>query len=81
MYYVYVLQSMNGKIYVGCTNDLERRLEEHRQGKTYTTSRMKELKLVYYEGYMNKKMAFEREKKLKQYGSSYHGLMRRIGLK
>jgi predicted GIY-YIG superfamily endonuclease len=34
MWFVYILSSKNdGKLYVGSTNDLKRRLEEHRQGQ------------------------------------------------
>ena len=42
---------------------------------------MKSPKLVYYEAYNNEMQARERERKLKQYGSSYQGLLKRIGLK
>jgi len=34
MFYVYILKSeKDGKLYIGYTNDLKRRLEEHNSGK------------------------------------------------
>ena len=64
-YFVYVLQDETGKLYKGMTNDVKRRLEEHRSGKTITTSRMKNLILIYQEGYDNFDQARKRELYLK----------------
>ncbi|OGH92235.1 MAG: hypothetical protein A2534_01875 [Candidatus Magasanikbacteria bacterium RIFOXYD2_FULL_39_9] len=50
-YYVYVLEDVNGKKYKGITNNLDRRLQEHRRGKTITTSKMKDIRVSYYEQY------------------------------
>ncbi len=49
MYSVYVLTDENGKLYKGMTNDLVRRFKEHKRGKTKTTSKMGELKIIYTE--------------------------------
>ncbi len=65
MYAVYVLQDQNGKIYKGQTNDLARRFSEHVRGKTKTTSRMNELKIIYKEIYQTRKEARERKIYLK----------------
>ena len=81
MYYVYVLIDDNKKIYIGYSSNLERQLFEHEAQKVYTTKGMKNPKLYYYEAYKNEVQAKERESKLKQYGSSYNGLLKRIGLK
>ena len=81
MHRVYILTDNHKKIYVGYTNNLRRRVSEHKNNKTYTTRRMKNPKLVYYEAYESEIKAKIREKKLKQYGSSYQGLLKRIGLK
>ena len=81
MYYIYILQDKNSKLYIGYSKDLKRRIEEHNQYKVYSSRRMKSPKLVYYEAYNNEMQARERERKLKQYGSSYQGLLKRIGLK
>ena len=80
MYYVYLLKDDENKFYIDYTNDLRRRIDEHNLGKTYTTRRMTEPKLVYYEAYNNKDAAVTREKKLKQFGSSYKGLIKRLGI-
>ncbi|MCH8850302.1 MAG: GIY-YIG nuclease family protein, partial [Chloroflexi bacterium] len=38
MSYVYILESVNtGRYYIGCTDDLERRLHEHNNGKSAST--------------------------------------------
>jgi putative endonuclease len=82
VYYVYLLQYGNEeKYYIGCTGDLKKRLEEHRNGKGCQTTKSVEdsglWKLVYYEGYQEKSDATRREAKLKQYGSSRGHLKRR----
>jgi len=46
MWYVYVLSSKSdGTLYVGSTNDLKRRLEEHRQGRCESTRLRRPLEL------------------------------------
>ena len=62
-YYTYVLYSKTiNKFYVGSTNNLKRRIAEHKRHKTKTTTRIKEWSLVYYESCLSKKDAQEREK-------------------
>jgi len=80
MFYVYILFSDNEKVYIGYSSDLRRRLKEHIQGQVYTSKRLSNLRLYYYEAYENEDLAKLRERKLKQYGSSYKGLLKRIGL-
>ena len=65
MFTVYVLKDRTGKLYKGVTNNLERRLGEHKNGKTRTTSRMDDLGVVYTEVYDNFKEARKREVYLK----------------
>ena len=62
---VYVLRDELGKHYKGLTNNLLRRLSEHRNGKTQTTSRMSNLVVVYTEEYDNFITARRRELYLK----------------
>jgi putative endonuclease len=81
MYYVYLLQDKDGKLYIGYSTDLKRRIGEHTSGKVYTSSRMDQPRLVYYESYNEEVLAKEREKKLKQFGSSYVGLLKRLGIR
>ena len=82
MYYVYLLLSVkdNG-FYVGFSNDLRYRFEDHIKGRVKSTKHRRPLKLIYYEAYSNKEKAKEREKKLKQFGSAYRGLIKRLNLK
>lgn len=81
MYYVYILvNSDKTKYYIGFTSDLRRRFQEHRQGKSYWSKRLLNPELYYYEAYQFIEQAKEREKKLKQYGSSLKGLLKRIKL-
>jgi putative endonuclease len=65
MYTVYVLKDVKGKHYKGLTNDLERRLREHKSGHTITTSKMQGLKLVYSETFNTFPEARAREKYFK----------------
>lgn len=51
MFTVYVLLDDSGKIYKGMTNNIDRRLKEHKNGGTITTSRMKNLKIAYSDKY------------------------------
>jgi len=81
MHYVYILTDSTNNIYIGLTDDLERRLKEHRAGKTRTTKSMDVVNLHYYEAYTSRHAAIEREKNLKCYGSAYMGLLKRIRLK
>lgn len=67
MYYVYILTNANNTvIYVGVTNDLPRRLSEHKSGVIDSfTKRYRVHKLVYFEEYHNPNDAISREKQLK----------------
>ena len=63
MYYVYVLQSeKDKKLYIGFTDNLKRRLEEHNQGKNFSTKSRIPLKLIFYEVLPTSEEATEREK-------------------
>ena len=65
-YYVYVLQSSKDKkLYIGVTNNLEKRLKEHARGDVESTKNRRFLKLIHYEYFINKKDAEAREKYLK----------------
>jgi putative endonuclease len=61
MYVVYILQDKDGKLYKGLTNNLQRRLAEHKRGKTTTTRRMANLEVVYSEKFETLQKARKRE--------------------
>lgn len=52
-------------MYIGCTNNLKRRIIEHNTGKVFATSKRTPLDLIYYEAFTNQTDAFLREKWLK----------------
>ena len=63
MYTVYALQFCNsGRIYVGFTNDLNRRLAEHKRGHTKSTKNRGDYLLVYTEECSDRVTARTREK-------------------
>jgi len=81
MFYVYFLNSLKyNQYYVGSTNDLKKRFNEHNQGKSFYTRRYKPWKLLYYEAYPSEKLARMREKRLKQHGNAVRELKKRLGL-
>lgn len=65
MYMVYVLEDEEGKLYKGMTNDLKRRIQEHKRGKTRTTRKMIGIETVYVETFTNMENARKRELYLK----------------
>ena len=65
-YFVYIMASYRGTLYTGVTNDLRRRVYEHRHGLTPGfTTRYKVTKLVYYEATEDIESAIAREKEVK----------------
>lgn len=67
VYYVYIIECNDGTLYVGVTNDIERRFSEHRDGvhpKSYT-ARRRPLRLAYFEVFQWIEYAIKREKQLK----------------
>jgi putative endonuclease len=65
-YYVYIMSSKSGVLYVGSTNDLERRLFEHKQGLIEGfTKKYRATRLVYIEEFDGPAAMVERERQLK----------------
>ena len=69
MAYIYILATQRNKmLYIGVTNNLVRRVYEHKQGIVDGfTKKFNIKKLVYYEQYSNILQAIEREKVLKEW--------------
>ena len=67
MNYAYILECADGTYYCGWTNDLEKRLKTHNEGKggKYTRARLP-VNLIYYEEFSTKEEAMSREWHLKQ---------------
>jgi putative endonuclease len=68
-YFVYMLTSRrNGALYIGVTNDLSRRIQEHKRGLIAGfTKQFHTDKLVWYEEFQYVNEALEREKQLKHW--------------
>lgn len=67
-YYVYILANVTRKLYVGMTNNLGRRMHEHKHKLVPGfTSRYGITRLVYYEDTPNVIDALEREKQIKKW--------------
>jgi len=65
-YYVYVLQSLKNKsLYIGYTQDLRERFQEHNRGRNFSTKPSRPWKLIHYEAYLDEDDARRREKYLK----------------
>jgi len=65
-FYTYVLESLkDGDYYIGYTINLQRRLTEHNNGQTFSTSFRLPFRLIYFEGCINEQDAKRRERYLK----------------
>ena len=65
-YCVYILASRSRNLYTGVTDDLERRMAEHRQGLiTGFATRYRIFRLVYFEFFSDIRAAIAREKEIK----------------
>ncbi len=79
MYWVYIIKSRKtGDLYIGRTNNLVRRLEEHNSDTSISTARYKPWTFIYIEGYASPEDAEKREQNLKYFGKVYTQLKRRI---
>jgi len=72
LYYVYILETIakNNKkrFYTGYTNNLNRRLQEHKKGTGAKFCRgKKKIQLKYFESFMERKDAMRRELEIKTF--------------
>ena len=71
MYYVYILKSLKDQqIYTGYSSNLKKRISQHQLGLVKSTKNRRPVKLVYYEAFLDKKDAQNREKYLKSGGKA-----------
>jgi putative endonuclease len=67
-YYVYIMANEKPSLYIGVTNDLARRVMEHKTADTTGfTNQYRVRKLVYYEIIDSAEVAISREKQLKNW--------------
>lgn len=79
MHFVYLLKSSkNNNLYIGCTNDLKKRISMHNSGESLHTNKYKPWQLIYFEAYVSKNDAFEREKSLKRHAQGLRRLKERL---
>ncbi len=68
VYFVYVLASLSGTLYIGLTDDLRKRMTQHKAGlfdgfiKKYKVD-----SLMYFETFSDSRMAAEREQQVKKW--------------
>ncbi len=67
-WHVYILKCPDGRLYIGVTTDISRRLKQHRQGQGAAFTRTFSVdELCYSETFLNKSEAFSREIQLKKW--------------
>ena len=64
-YYVYIMSSHNRTLYAGVTNDLERRVAEHKAAVSGFCAQYNVRRLVWYESFTNVNEAIAAEKRIK----------------
>ena len=64
--YVYILKDKTGRFYVGSTDNLERRLKQHKNGHTQTTRNMNDFEIALNQEYESLNLARKIETKIKK---------------
>ena len=70
MFYVYILRTSSNTLYIGQTNNLKKRIEEHKSKKSpgaKYTRYFSSLELVYTEKFKTRSKAMKRESELKRW--------------
>ncbi len=67
--YVYILEMKEGRHYTGITNDIARRLGEHRKGQSKSTKDHRPVRIIYLNMCQGRKKARELEVKIKRSGA------------
>ena len=77
-YFAYVLESKRDKSwYIGFSTNIKDRLQVHNSGKNVSTKSKRPWKIIYFEGYLDKRDALGREKFLKS-GSGHTYLKKQL---
>ena len=67
MWYVYIIECSDAKLYTGITTDIERRVKEHSEGKGGRFTRFRTpVKIVYNQQVANRSAALKREAAIKK---------------
>lgn len=72
-YFVYILRTSANTLYIGQTNNLKKRIQEHKNKSSKSAKYIKyfyEFKLEYFEKYNTRKEAMRRELQLKKWSRS-----------
>ncbi len=72
------MSKKDGDLYIGSTNNLKKRFDQHNKGLVSSTKPRRPFKLVYYEAYADEEDARLRESRLKKRGQSRYQLCKRI---
>jgi putative endonuclease len=68
MWYIYILETRNGRLYTGATNDVDRRIKKHKNGTGARFTRIFGFKkLLYQEKHPTRSHALKREKEIKSW--------------
>lgn len=79
MHYLYLLRSKrSGRLYIGWTSDLQRRLCQHNNGENQSTRGRGPYELIYFEAYRHREEAVAREGMLKKYPNVFKQLKKRL---
>ena len=67
-YYVYILSSLSGTLYIGLTDDLPRRVLQHRAGTFDSFTKQYQVnRLMYFETYTDSRVTEHREIQVKKF--------------
>ena len=68
-YVMYIVQCADGSLYVGCTNNVEKRLKEHNESKrgAHYTKIRRPTTLIYSESFLTFRKARQREAEIKKW--------------
>ena len=63
--YIYILRNSKGQFYIGSTDNLNRRLHQHKLGHTQTTRNMKDFEVALVQEFDSLKLARDVERRIK----------------